>query len=81
MTDTPFGPVRQYLLGLQDRIVQALQQLDGKTFTTDAWVRPAGERLQGDGRTQLVEEGGLPSGRAANMRTFMCTVGTMGLRG
>jgi len=59
MTDTPFGPVRQYLLGLQDRIVQALQQLDGKTFTTDAWVRPAGERLQGDGRTQLVEEGGL----------------------
>jgi coproporphyrinogen III oxidase len=54
-----FAPVRQYLLSLQERIVQTLQQLDGKTFTTDAWVRPAGERLQGDGRTQLVEEGGL----------------------
>ena len=51
--------VRTYLLGLQQRIVDALQQADGKTFHTDAWVRPHGERLQGDGRTQLVEEGGL----------------------
>jgi len=51
--------VRDYLLGLQQRIVDAMQQADGKPFVTDAWVRPAGERLQGDGRTQLVEEGGL----------------------
>ena len=51
--------VRDYLLGLQQRIVDALQQADGQTFITDAWVRPAGERLQGDGRTQLVEGGGL----------------------
>ena len=55
--DTP--AVRDYLLGLQQRIVAAMQQADGKPFITDAWVRAPGERLQGDGRTQLVEEGGL----------------------
>ena len=55
--DTP--AVRNYLLGLQQRIVEAMQQADGKPFVTDAWVRAPGERLQGDGRTQLVEEGGL----------------------
>jgi len=51
--------VRDYLLGLQQRIVEALQQADGKPFITDAWTRAPGERLQGEGRTQLVEEGGL----------------------
>ena len=51
--------VRDYLLCLQQRIVDALQLADGQAFITDAWVRPAGERLQGDGRTQLVEDGGL----------------------
>jgi coproporphyrinogen III oxidase len=33
--------------------------MGGKPFVTDAWVREPGQRLQGDGRTQLVEEGGL----------------------
>jgi coproporphyrinogen III oxidase len=51
--------VRNYLLDLQSRIVRTLQQVDGKTFTTDAWTREPGGRLAGDGRTQLVEEGGL----------------------
>ena len=51
--------VRDYLLGLQQRIVDALLQADGQPFITDSWVRPAGDRLQGDGRTQLVEDGGL----------------------
>ena len=51
--------VRDYLLDLQHRIIQALQAADGKDFVTDAWVRAPEERLQGDGRTQLVEEGGL----------------------
>ena len=51
--------VRAYLLGLQQRIVDALQLADGKTFHTDAWVRAPGERLQGDGKTQLVEDGDL----------------------
>ena len=51
--------VRDHLLGLQQRIVDAMQQADGTPFTTDAWVRAPGERLQGDGKTQLVEGGPL----------------------
>lgn len=51
--------VRHYLLGLQDRIIQALEAADGQAFVRDAWTRPPGERLQGDGLTRLVEEGGL----------------------
>ena len=63
-TDLPdMAAVRAYLLGLQQRIVEAMQALElaggGKPFITDAWVRGADERLQGDGRTQLVEEGSL----------------------
>lgn len=52
-------PVRDYLLGLQGRIVGALQAEDGHTFISDGWTRPAGGRLEGDGLSQLVEDGGL----------------------
>ena len=55
----PFTAVREYLLGLQQGIVDTFQAADGKPFITDAWQRPAGERLSGDGRSQLVEEGNL----------------------
>ena len=51
--------VRAYLLGLQESIVSALQAEDGHPFLSDGWTRPAGERLQGDGLSRLVEEGGL----------------------
>ncbi|MFO1270614.1 MAG: oxygen-dependent coproporphyrinogen oxidase [Rubrivivax sp.] len=51
--------VREYLLGLQGRIVGALQAEDGKPFLSDGWQRPAGGRLEGDGLSQLVEEGHL----------------------
>ena len=51
--------VREYLLGLQQRIVGALQQLDGGTFVRDAWTRAPGERLQGDGLTQCIDDGAL----------------------
>ena len=51
--------VRHYLLGLQQRIVEAMQAADGQPFSTDAWVRPPGERLQGDGCSQWVEQGDL----------------------
>jgi coproporphyrinogen III oxidase len=51
--------VRQYLLGLQQRIVEALQVADGQPFIRDAWQREPGGRLEGDGCTQLVEDGGL----------------------
>nr|WP_088281989.1 oxygen-dependent coproporphyrinogen oxidase [Ideonella sp. A 288] len=51
--------IRSYLLGLQQRIVTTMEQVDGKPFATDAWTREPGGRLEGDGKTQLVEEGGL----------------------
>ncbi len=51
--------VRHYLLGLQDHIIEALQNEDGHTFLRDAWTRPAGGRLEGDGISRLVEEGGV----------------------
>ena len=53
------APVREYLLGLQARIVGTLQAEDGKAFLSDGWQRPAGGKLEGDGLSQLVEEGGL----------------------
>jgi coproporphyrinogen III oxidase len=51
------GAVRTYLLDLQDRIISALEQEDGRPFLRDGWTRPAGERLQGDGLSRLIEEG------------------------
>ena len=51
--------VREYLLSLQARIVAAMEAADGQSFLTDAWQRPAGGRLGGDGITRLIENGGL----------------------
>jgi len=51
--------VREYLLGLQDRIIDALQAEDGTPFVRDHWVREPGSRLEGEGISRLVEEGGL----------------------
>ena len=51
---------RGYLLGLQDRIVAALEAADGQgRFIRDAWIKPPGEKLQGEGVTRLMEEGAL----------------------
>ena len=51
--------VRSYLLDLQQRIVSALEAADGQAFLLDEWVREPGGRLQGDGQTRLIEDGGL----------------------
>ncbi len=51
--------VRPYLLGLQGRIVAALSAEEGQPFLHDAWQRPPGGPLQGDGLTQLLEGGSL----------------------
>ncbi|UDF34827.1 UNVERIFIED_ORG: oxygen-dependent coproporphyrinogen oxidase [Shinella sp. XGS7] len=51
--------VREYLLGLQQRIVSALEQADGQPFISDGWEREPGGRLEGDGLTRLIENGGL----------------------
>ena len=51
--------VRDYLLGLQRRIIHSLEQIDGQPFLTDAWEREPGGRLEGDGLTRLIENGGI----------------------
>jgi coproporphyrinogen III oxidase len=48
-------PVRDYLRGLQDTIVKALEKLDGKKFSRDEWKRPEG----GGGVSRLLEGGNL----------------------
>jgi hypothetical protein len=51
--------VRSWLLGLQQRIVDAVEAEDpGERFIRDDWTSSQpGERLQGDGVTRLVEGG------------------------
>ena len=50
---------RGWLLDLQARIVAAVEAEDGGRFRRDAWQRPAGGRLEGDGLTQVLEGGAL----------------------
>jgi coproporphyrinogen III oxidase len=45
--------VREYFAELQERIVAALERVDGKAFTRDAWQRSEG----GGGITRVIEEG------------------------
>jgi len=49
--------VGRYLQGLQARITDAVTGVDGTTFLTDHWEKPAGEVLQGAGITQILEGG------------------------
>jgi len=49
--------VADYLLGLQQRIVDAFERLDGKRFESDAWQKPAGAELAGNGITRILEGG------------------------
>jgi len=51
--------VRDYLLGLQQSIVAALEAADGGVFISDGWQRPVGGRLEGDGLSRLIEGGAL----------------------
>ena len=50
---------REWLLGLQRRIVEAMESEDGGRFVRDVWSKPAGERLEGDGISRLLEGGAL----------------------
>ena len=47
--------VKTYLLGLQARIVAALEEMEGQPFRHDEWQRPAG----GGGITRIIEGGEL----------------------
>ena len=49
--------VKDYLKTLQNRITGAIAQLDGGSFISDAWKKPPGETLQGNGITQILENG------------------------
>jgi coproporphyrinogen III oxidase len=51
--------VRDYLVGLQARIVGAFEVEGGDAFGTDRWSRPPGGKLEGDGLSRLVEGGSL----------------------
>jgi coproporphyrinogen III oxidase len=51
------APVKAFLLGLQTRIVQRLESIEGAAFLTDDWQRPAGERLGGGGVSRILEGG------------------------
>ncbi len=61
MTDQalPTERVGAYLRALQAGITGAVAELDGSAFLTDAWQKPAGEILQGQGITQILEGGDL----------------------
>ena len=48
-----FNTFIQYLHQLQERIVEALQHVDGKNFIHDSWQRPEG----GGGMSCVIEEG------------------------
>ncbi len=50
---------RDWFVGLQQRIVSALQAEADEPFMTDAWTRPAGGPLTGDGISCLIEQGQL----------------------
>ncbi|MBU3542124.1 oxygen-dependent coproporphyrinogen oxidase [Polynucleobacter sp. MWH-Loch1C5] len=51
--------IRDYLLGLQDRITTAMGELDGKAFIEDQWTKPEDAPLKGDGRSRILEEGNI----------------------
>ncbi|MEO5607986.1 MAG: oxygen-dependent coproporphyrinogen oxidase [Polaromonas sp.] len=49
--------VRNFLLGLQERITNAIAAVDGNPFLTDTWQKEPGELLQGNGITKILEQG------------------------
>ena len=51
--------VRDFLVGLQSRIVAAVEAESGEAFLTDAWQREPGGKLEGDGLSRLIEGGTL----------------------
>jgi coproporphyrinogen III oxidase len=47
--------VREYLLGLQQRIVERLEALDGGRFRHDTWEKPSDAALGGGGLSRIIE--------------------------
>lgn len=63
----PKDTIKNYYLGLQDKIVSRMETLDGKPFRRDAWDRPEG----GGGVSRLVEEGNLLERAGVNFSHVM----------
>ena len=57
MQTVDLSGVRAFLLGLQQRITAAVSALDGRPFVIDRWQKEPGEPLQGNGITQILEQG------------------------
>lgn len=49
--------VREYLLELQERITSTISAVDGTAFVVDRWKKAKSEPLQGNGITQILENG------------------------
>jgi coproporphyrinogen III oxidase len=49
--------LRDFFLGLQDRITTRIASVDGKLFIEDAWTKAEDSPLKGDGRSRLLEGG------------------------
>jgi len=57
MHSLDLSAVRTFLLGLQARITDAIAEVDGRPFASDAWHKAPGEPLQGSGITKILEQG------------------------
>ena len=57
MSSIDLSTVRAFLLGLQARITEAITEVDGQPFAADHWQKDAGEMLQGNGITKILEHG------------------------
>jgi coproporphyrinogen III oxidase len=57
MSSIELSTVRTFLLGLQERITEAIAEVDGHPFMTDHWQKEPGEVLQGNGVTKILEQG------------------------
>ena len=51
--------LKDYFLGLQDRITTAMGELDGHSFANDSWTKPSDAQLKGDGRSRILENGNI----------------------
>jgi coproporphyrinogen III oxidase len=51
--------LRDFFLGLQDRITTRIASVDGKPFIEDAWTKAEDSPLKGDGRSRLLEKGNI----------------------
>ncbi|WVN42057.1 oxygen-dependent coproporphyrinogen oxidase [beta proteobacterium MWH-UniP1] len=59
MSGVSVSALRDYFLGLQDRITTKIADVDGKPFLEDAWQKPEDSPLKGNGRSRILENGNI----------------------